>query len=188
MKRKLFLLLVGVCLTGVVWACLNSTIKKNSKFIETIRAVNVLNNDLVKTMGEKPTLETIGQAQVLLDRHSPLVREKIKELRDAGRLRKNSDERLNLDECIAKNTDKLADYYENFADSAQADLEDLNDLKDQYINVKFTAADASNLRKQIISKNDSLKENLDVIKAMEVLMSGLETIYKEVEMEDVENV
>jgi len=146
--------------------------------------VNVLNNDLVKTMGEKPTLETVGQAQLLLVQQSPLIKEKIRELRDAGRLRKNSDERIQMDEFIVKNTDKIADYYENFADVAQADLENLNNLKDQYINAKLSATDSGNLRKDILQKNNLLKENVDVIKAMNVLMAGLESIYKEVEKED----
>ena len=188
MKKKILLLLVGVCLVGLVLVCFHSTLKQKEKFMETARAINILNKDLVKTLGEKPTIESVIQAQKLLDHQAPSVKKKIRELLDEGRLRKNSDERVELEEIISQRTDDFVDYYEKFANVGRNDLENLNDLKSQYISAEFNGEATENLRAGILQKNEQIKANYDVVKGMENLMIGLKSIYMEVKKEDKNNV
>ncbi len=187
MKKKMLLLLVGVCLLAVILVSADSSIKKKSEFVGTAHAINVLNNDLVKIMGEKPTIESVAQAQILVDQQSDSIKEKIKELRAAGRLRRNSDERVQLDEFINKQMDKIANYYENFADTGRDELESLNQLKSRYIAADFEGKPKMNLQNEILQKTELIKANYDVITEMENLMKSLQSIYMEIEKED-ENV
>lgn len=186
--KKILLLLVGVCLLTVFLVSARSSIKEKSKVIGVVHAINTLNDELVKTMGEKPTLESIGQAQMLLDRRSNSIRQMIKELRDAGRLRRNSEGRIQLDEVVYKQMDRVADFYENFAETGRDDLESLNDLKSRYIAADFAGKSNTHLRAEILQKTELIKANYDVIKAIENLMASLKSIYREVEMEDEKNV
>ena len=186
MIKKTMLLIAGVCLVAVVWASANSSIKRKSEFLSVVHEMNVLTNDLVKTMGDAPTIETVGQAHLLFDERSRSLKEKVRILRDSGRFRKDSDERIQFETVNTKNTEKVAGYYERFADLAREDLDGLNDLKDKFISAK-SSAESDNLRKKILSKTEVLKANIDVIKAIEGLMVSFETIYLEVEKEE-ENV
>lgn len=188
MKRKALLLLVGLCLTGLILMCFQSTVDRKAKLVETARAINVLNKDMVKTLGEKPTIESVSHAHMLLEQQGPSIKEKIKELIDAGRLKKNSDERIELEEIIGQRVGEFVDYYEKFARVGRDDLENLNNLKSQYIAADFGGKPTRDLRTGILQKTEQIKANYDVIVGMESLMTELKSIYTEIKRGDQENV
>lgn len=181
MIRKTLLIMVGVCLVALLAIGVDSSMKKRSEIQKVINEVNVLTDDAVRNVGDTPTVEGISRARKIVDERKNSIREKIKSLKDSGKLVKNSEAALELEFCAVSNINKTATVYDRFLAKSYEDLTKLNTLKERLIKLNSGASlgEVRNLRREILNQTRTIEENVNVLNGMDLLAASYKSIFEE---------
>lgn len=175
--KKLIIIFIVLGLAALFLWSAKMIVKPQSEFLGVVHEINVLTDKTVSIIGQTPTLASVNLATQFVYDWKEITSEKLQGFRNEGRLRENSDEFLKLEFVANANKDKIAKIYDELVNKAKDDIRSLDDEKMRVVKSKQTPSneDIAILEQQ----SKSLEEKLDVIKAMDGLMTTYQTIFDE---------
>ncbi|HMS39805.1 MAG TPA: hypothetical protein PKE69_06230 [Pyrinomonadaceae bacterium] len=176
MIKKLLILAVGLSFVALFFWSAWFSANTKSEFLGVINELDGLTDKSVEIIGNQPTLASVNEAKLFIDGRKAGIIEKIRGFRNEGRLREKSNDDIQLGYAAEDNKNKIAKVYDDFVDKAKNDIRSLDEEKERLLkaNKKLSNADIDNLEQ----KSKLIEENIDVVKALDNLMTSYETIFE----------
>lgn len=175
MFRKLLIICGGIIFCAAFFTMARLSVNTRAEFLKVVHEINFLTGQSVEIMGDTPTLESVDKAKLLIDEQKNSINEKLRNFRDEGRCRENSEELFELNEAIDLNKIRIARIFNNFVAKARKDMSDLDDLRIQMWNKSKNIQSAKDIE-ILEQRSKQIEHNLAVIEAMKALMESYDKI------------
>lgn len=173
--KKLMIMVIGFVLIALFLMSVKMSFDTKSKFMSVIREIDILTDKSVELIGNQPTVQSVNNAKGVIEEKKIGIVEKLRIFRNEGRLREKSEEYFQLEDAAGNNKNKIAKIYDDFVEKAKNDIRSLDEEKARMLksNKKLSDGDIAILEK----KSKLIEENIDVLKALDDLMTSYETIF-----------
>ena len=187
MKGKITKYTVGFIFIVLLLAGIISSANKNNEVKTIINELNGLTKNVVETLGDSPSLESIKKARQIFSERKDSLRNKIKVLKDTGKLRNYTAEEdcskmnncsetaIEIDDCYKRNHNRLASINNNFLNAWNVDVDKSTNLI-QELGKTSSAKEKLRLSTEIKNINKKIEANVVLMDELALLVTDYASI------------
>lgn len=176
MIRKLFLMVVAVCVVALLSIGIWKSISETRDFNKAIADLNNLTKITNETIGENPTKDSLAKAQKYLDENKNEVRNKLISLREKGIIKVGSERETALTKAFENHQTQFAQILDHLTKKSDQEVEELNKITEKMNSVSFDSKEYKKLKKDLENQIKKMKETTAVFSGLNNIISSYLTI------------